>query len=76
MLSIIGNMTMLISFLIVGPVPFINLNINAHLIFGCMAMYGLAYSSILVSTFSRIHCALVKIGYEDDISTYFLSAGT
>ena len=67
---------MALALMLIGPAPFlVQLSPSPQLIIGCGAIIGFAYSQIMVSTFARAHGASMRLGYEDDINTYFLLSG-
>ena len=43
---------------------------------GSVAMIGFGYAQVMVSTFGRAQSAAVRKGFNDDIDTYLLIAGT
>ncbi len=74
--SILGNVLMMIGFILVGPAPFLpNLVPTTGLIQGSGAILGTGYAMILVSTFGRSHHAALRHGFNDDLDTYmFISS--
>ena len=73
--SIIGNIFMATAFILIGPVPFIPLEPSVPLIQGVMAMFGLGYGMVMVSTFGRSQRAAIRKGYNDDMDTYLIISG-
>ena len=42
---------------------------------GMMALAGLSYASIVVSSFSRAQNRVLQMGFADDINTYVMISG-
>ena len=72
MASVIGNGMMGIAFTFFGPVPFIPINPKPWLIQVAIAVTGVAYSFVMVSTFVRARLEVIKEGYRDSIETNLL----
>ena len=68
-------MLMIIAFLLIGPVPFINLEPSVPQIYGSTALIGAGYAIVMVSTFGRSQGAAKSLGYKDDITTYLMMSG-
>ncbi len=69
-LSVCGNILNAISFAFLGPLPAMaNIFPSVALIDGCVAMVGVGYALILVSTFSRAHKLAMANGFKPDIGT-------
>jgi len=73
--SIIGNACMVVSFIIMGPVPFINIEQTIILIQISITIFGFGYALVVVSTFGRAQSAALQKGFKDDIETYLLISG-
>ena len=63
------------AFLLIGPVYFIPFETSLALIQGSMAVMGLSFGLILVSTFGRSQRAAIRNGYNSDIDTYLIISG-
>ena len=75
-LSIAGNIVMGIAFVFLGPAPYLTgLEPNVNLIFGMVALIGLGYALIAVSTFARALKESVKRGYSASIGTFVVISG-
>ena len=57
------------TFLLIGPVPFINTAPSVSLIYGMMSLAGIGYGCIVASTFARSHGAAVRLGFVDNLAT-------
>ena len=75
MVSVAGNAIMIISFVFIGPLPFVPIEPTLPLLRGIMALSAFGYGLVMVSTFSRAQLATVRHGYEKDIETYLLISG-
>jgi hypothetical protein len=75
MVSVIGNTFMATAFLLIGPVPFIPINPTVPLIQGSLAIIGLGYGMVMVSTFGRSQRAAIRKGFNDDMDTYLIISG-
>ena len=62
-------------FLLVGPVNFMPFQTSISVIQGSMAIIGLGYGLIVVSTFGRSHRAAIRNGYSNDMDTYLIISG-
>ena len=76
MISLIGNIVLAVAFVFLGPLPFLDIEPQLRLIQGVVAMVGLGYAMIGTSSFCRAHAAALKLGYQDNISTYIMISGT
>ena len=63
------------AFLLIGPVYFIPFETSLALIQGSMAVMGLSYGLILVSTYGRSQRAAIRNGYRDEMDTYLIISG-
>jgi hypothetical protein len=75
MVSVIGNIFMATAFLLIGPVPFIPITPTVPLIQGSLAILGLGYGMVMVSTFGRSQRAAIRKGFNDDMDTYLIISG-
>ena len=66
---------MFITYLLIGPVPFLNMQPNVELINVMISFGGFAYSIVSVSTLVRSQEAAKRLGYTDDVPTYQLISG-
>jgi hypothetical protein len=73
--SICGNALLAITFLFIGPVPFIYLETKLSVIQGMAGLAGFGYALLVVSSFSRSQKAALALGYRNDISTYIVISG-
>ena len=74
-MSVIGNIFMAITYLFIGPVPFLDIQPSVELIYVMISFGGTAYSIVIVSTLARSQGAAKRIGYTDDVPTYQLISG-
>ena len=76
MVSIVGNTSMAIAFLFLGPVPFISVETQLSIIQGMVGLVGFGYALVMVSSFGRAQSAALSLGYADDLNTYIMISGT
>jgi len=75
MVSIVGNTSMAIAFLFLGPVPFIPVETQLSIIQGMVGLVGFGYALVMVSSFGRAQSAALSLGYADDLNTYIMISG-
>ena len=75
LMSMLGNVGMLMAFTFVGPLNFIPIEPSVPLITGCLSLIGLSYGSMVVSTFSRAQMAATRYGFPKDVETYHFISG-
>jgi len=75
MFSMLGNSLFLLTFLLIGPLPYLPMKPSKELIQGMMALAGVAYSCMVVSSFSRAQTRVLEMGFADDINTYVMISG-
>jgi len=63
------------AFILIGPVPFLSIVPTVPLIQGSMAILGLGYGMVLVSSFGRSQRSAIRQGYNDDMDTYLIISG-
>jgi len=73
--SMMGNALFMTAFIFVGPLPFVHLRPTKELIRGMMALAGLSYASIVVSSFARAQNRVLQMGFADDMNTYVMISG-
>ena len=66
---------MAVAFVFLGPVPFINMQTQLGLIQGAVGLIGLGYGMVATSSFGRAQASAIRLGYEDNISTYIMISG-
>ena len=66
---------MVFTFTFLGPAPFLNISTSVALIDGILALGGVGYAFVMVSTFSRAQSEVLKKGFSDDIETYLMISG-
>ena len=66
---------MIITCLLLGPAPFLNIKTNVGLIEGIAGLGGVGYALVMVSTFSRAQSEVIGKGFSDDIETYLMISG-
>ena len=74
-ISILGNVLMAVAFLLVGPVPFLDLTSSKNVLFICAVLIGFGNGQTLVSTFSRANSSALRQGFASDMRTYLVVAG-
>ena len=68
--TFLGSLFVVISFLLIGPAPFIPLELSLIQSIIALLLHGIGLGAILVSTFSCAQSETVKNGFPDSISTY------
>lgn len=66
---------MAVAFIFLGPIPFLQMEPQLNLIQGMVGLVGLGYAMIGTSSFCRAQATALKLGYEDNISTYLMISG-
>jgi len=75
-LSMLGNVILSVSFIFLGPVPFIDITPSLTSVYVMMALAGMGAALTMVSTYGRAHSAAIRLGYKDNICTYLLVSST
>jgi len=70
-----GSVITSISFLLVGPTPFLGIPKSLEVIIVALVLHGIGFGSELVATFSGAHRDAIRNGFPDDLSTYGLVSG-
>jgi len=73
--SLFGNCMFLLTFVFVGPLDFVPVATSKELVRGMMALAGVAYASLVVSSFSRAQKKVLEMGFEDGINTSTMISG-
>ncbi len=72
----LGATAILISFLLLGPAPFLPFATNLPVCIAALVIHGWGIGAVLVSSFAAAHCgAIEKGGFPDDIGTYGMVSG-
>ena len=74
-ISVCGNVLMAAALLLLGPAPFLNLDLTKTMVFVCSTLIGIGYAQIAVSTFARSYNAALRCGFAEDIKTFLVVAG-
>jgi hypothetical protein len=75
-ISIIGNLFLIVAFTFIGPAPFFaNLKPSVELAYGMGSVIGSGYGLVLISSFTRVYKAAMAKGYEDTVNTYLIISG-
>ena len=74
-MSIIGNLFLATTFLLIGPIPCLPFIPSVSIIQGTVAISGFGYAMVVVSTFGRSQKAAVGKGYNNDIKTHLIISG-
>ncbi|KAK7065899.1 hypothetical protein SK128_024985, partial [Halocaridina rubra] len=70
-----GAFAVIISFIFVGPMPFLNLQTTLPVCITALIIHGIGIGAQLVSTFTGAHRDAIANGFPDDLSTYGLVSG-
>ncbi len=68
----IGSALITVSFLFIGPVPFIPLETSLNLCIAMLVVHGVGFAAQLVAGFSSAHRQALFNGFDDNINTYAL----
>jgi hypothetical protein len=71
----IGAFLVTISFVFIGPLPFIPMAKTLPTIITCIVVHAIGFAGILVSGFGMSHREAVAHGFPDGINTYALISG-
>ena len=65
------------AYILIGPAPFLDglLSNSVNLSFGVAAMFGVSWSLVAVSSFTRASRVAMRLGYCDDMNTNLNLAG-
>ena len=74
-LSISGNIGLVIAFIFIGPLPFIHIEPEIDIIRGSFAIIGISTGMVEPSTFTRIHAGAICADFPQNSETYRLVTG-
>ena len=74
-LSILGNVGLILAFTFIGPLPHIPINTSFTLVTVCAALIGYSETFVMISTLIRAQRAAIEEGYSKDTETYHLISG-
>ena len=63
-----------LGFLMLAPLPFMNISPNAGLVYGSITLIGIGSGLVQVTTVVRSQGAAIRLGF-DDLPTYLLISG-
>ena len=75
LLSSIGNALFIVVFTFIGPLPFISVTLTLEILKGVMAVAGLSYATIIVSSFSHAQDKAFRCGHKNKINTHLMISG-
>ena len=78
-LSILGNSLLVTSFIFLGPAPSLQNSIRPSLgyMYGIITIFGVGYSLIMITTFTRALRAMKALGYDtEETNTQMVATGT
>ena len=64
-----------LGFLMLAPLPFMNISPNAGLVYGSITLIGIGSGLVQVTTVVRSQGAAIRLGFDDDLPTYLLISG-
>ena len=73
--SILGNLLLLMYYLLIGPVPFVPIELTEVSVYVLAAMVGIGFGCVQVSTFSRSYQTVNKLGFANNIDTNLIMSG-
>ena len=71
----VGKIVYSLGFLMLAPLPFMNISPNAGLIYGSITLIGIGSGLVQVTTVVRSQGAAIRLGFDDDLPTYLLISG-
>lgn len=71
----LGALFISAAFILIGPAPFLPINMSLPIIIVALIIHGLGIGSELVATFSAFHKDAVCMGFPDNINTYGMVSG-
>ena len=74
-ITLIGNAGYALMFLLIGPVPFLNIETNIGLFLGMSALMGTGFVIVMISTCRRGILAATNLGYETSVDNMFAVSG-
>ena len=70
-----GSILIIISFVFIGPAPFIPLDTILSVSIASLVVHGVGFAAELVAGFSSAHREAIAHGFADNLSTYALVSG-
>ena len=74
-LSILGNIGLIITFMFIGPLPLIPIEVGADFITMIMALLGFSMGLLYVSSYKRAQVSAIQNGFPPNTKTYHLISG-
>ncbi|KAA0203699.1 hypothetical protein HAZT_HAZT007212 [Hyalella azteca] len=74
-ITLVGALTVIVAFLMLGPAPFLPVKESLGLIIAALIIHGFGVGAQLVSTFSGAHRDAIAYGMPNNLSTYGLVSG-
>ena len=71
----VGNALFIIVFTSIGPLPFLSMTLTLGMIKGVMAVAGISYATLVVSSYSLAQHNLIKFGYKNNMQTHNMISG-
>ena len=75
LVALIGALSMVISFSLIGPLPFLRIEKSKNLIICCLVLHGIGLGAQFVSGFADAHRQAILNGFPDTIDTYGMISG-
>lgn len=75
LVTCIGTLFITLSFLLIGPAPFIPMDPNFNVIIAMLVVHGIGFAAELVAGFSCAHREAIANGFPDNLGTYALVSG-
>ena len=77
LMAVVGNICLIATLLLIGPVPFLTqvITISFNYECGLMVVFGVGYSLIMVSAYGRAIKAITNLGYDIDTTATVLITG-
>jgi len=75
LIILLGSLVVIVSFLLIGPAPFLPLDETLGLCIAALVIHGIGFGAQLVATFSGAHMDVIASGMPDNLATYGLVSG-
>ncbi|CAL4108385.1 unnamed protein product, partial [Meganyctiphanes norvegica] len=75
LVTLVGSAIVSLSFILIGPVPFIPLQMTLPLVIAALVLHGVGFGAELVATFTGIQQDAISNGFTEGLSTYGLVSG-
>ncbi|KAA0193883.1 hypothetical protein HAZT_HAZT003132 [Hyalella azteca] len=74
-ISLIGSLTVIVAFILLGPAPFLPIKESLGLCIAALIIHGFGFGAQLVATFGGAHRDAIAYGMPNNLTTYGLVSG-